>query len=378
MSKTTADVAKLLSASNEQLYDRYINVTLMQEEGGITQASHSYTPGLAQPEAIVEADFMIKTPKAGMKPHIAITGQFVTGENAPTVTLTIYNINENVDTMAYNYAEVEVGYMNSGIHVTFKGQIINCYMAKPNPNGELVVTINCSKITDLYAHGDVVVDFTKDEYTTRELLETAVLGITDTVPALKDQLLYTDYTAIPSDWKEAKFKVIKGKRFFRSAYEVITWLNSLFANYAYPAGFVWGAGGVDADIPTIDGRKKSMPPMKLGFDLQGQLRITGAFSEGGPANVKALSAIMSAFLNGEAATVAAPFNPGIMPGDIVFIDMKYFKTRVNIVGQTRELYKSLGNLWFVTSIQFTFDTMTTNKMTLLVNNLSNKIKASEG
>lgn len=378
MSKTTEDLAKLLSATNEQLYDRYINVKLMQQEDSITQASHSYTPGLEQPEAVIEPDFIIRTPKAGIKPHISISGQFISGENAPTATLTIFNMNENVDTMAYNFAEVEVGYLNSGISTTFKGQIINCYMAKPNPNGELVITINCARITDLYKHGEVVVDLAADSLTTRELIASAVDGIKKAVPELSLQLDEVNYAAIPAKWQSINFDVTRGQRFFRSAYEVITWLNSLFASYAYPTGFTWGAGGVQANVPVTNGVKDALPPMKLGFDSQGFLMITGSYSALGPSNVKALSVIGSAFLSGESATVTAPFNPGIMPGDVIYIDVKYFKTRVNIAGQVRELYKNLGNMWYVLNVQFTFDTMGANKMTLLVNNLSNEITASEG
>jgi hypothetical protein len=95
-------------------------------------------------------------------------------------------------------------------------------------------------------------------------------------------------------------------------------------------------------------------------------------------SVKALYAIGSAFLTStQSATVTAPFNPGILPGEIVFIDSRYFKTRINL-DKVRDAYKSMGNLWYVIQTQFTFSTHTTNTMTLLLNNVRNSINASEG
>ena len=370
MSKTKADVAKLLAASNEQLFDRYVNIKLMQKLGGVTRASHSYTPGLSQPEAVTEDDFVLITPKTGIKPRITVSGQFIADEYVANITVTVHNMSEQIDTMTYNWAEIELGYLNSGIHSTFIGQITNCYMAKPNPNGELVVNVTCASLTDMYTRGDIEIEFESDSVDVKELLSDCFNGIIKAIPDL-DGHLYSDgiFESIDKEWLKHKFFIRKGNRFFRSGFEVITWLNSVFASYAYHTDYAWGAG--EADVKATD----TLPPMKLGFDAQGQLRITGSYADTGPANTKALSAIGSAFLSGEEATVTGPFNPGIMPGDVVYIDVKYFKTRVNIEGQTREMYKSLGNMWSVISMKFTFDTMSTNNMLMQVNNLNNKITA---
>jgi hypothetical protein len=117
--------------------------------------------------------------------------------------------------------------------------------------------------------------------------------------------------------------------------------------------------------------------MRLGFDLEGNLTFTATYSEATPGTTKTISCISSAFLTGEAATITAPFNPDIAPGEVIYVDPKYFKLRVNIA-QVRDMYASLGNLWYVVDMQFTFSTRTTNTMTLRLNNISNKITSGEG
>lgn len=394
MSKTKAQLAKLLSATNEQLFDRYINVTLSQNKPGTAapekpkskvsgntiisptlEEIQKYNSDLTAHENVLK----IKTPKAGIKPHISVAATLIGQSYVHDITVTIYNISEQIDTMEFNWAEVEVGYMNSGVHVTFVGQIISCYMAKPNPNGELVVTIATANMVDLYARGDFEVAYDKDTVTTKELLQTALNAAATKYPKLEGVINNDEiYQSIPEEWLAEKFMVRKATRHYRSVMELLTWLNSLFASYSYQTGFATGAGLA----PIVDDKEKAktvkLPPLKLGFDAQGNLQITGTYAFGAPAATKALSCVGNAFLNGEEATVQAPFNPGILPGDVIFVDIKYFKTRVNMEGVPRELNKSLGNLWKVIDNKFVFDTHRANVMTLRLNNLNNLITAGQG
>jgi hypothetical protein len=152
----------------------------------------------------------------------------------------------------------------------------------------------------------------------------------------------------------------------------------LFASGTYGTGYSRGAGGLitSADAATT---KLNLPPLRLGFNPEGVLTYTNSYSEVSPGTVKALSCIGSAFLTGtDSATVTAPFNPNISPGEVIYIDPKYFKTRVNVTDEMRQKYKSMGNLWYVIEMQFTFSTVTTNTMTLMLNNISNKITVGEG
>lgn len=406
MSKTIAELAQLLGSNNEQLFDRYINFRLTRVKPG--------TPGISRVQANqrtrdnikrslrgeptiaydvetinpdLDDDFVIRCPLSGLKPSITVSATFHVQNTANLITLTVVNMNANIDTMIYNYAEVEVGYINSGIHSTFSGQITNCYMAKPNPNGELVVSIVCADIADIYRRGDFEVAFDKEFVTTTELIQTCVQAIVDKYPDLTTDLLTSlSYSAastgqatnLPGEWLYQTFLVNKSTYRFRSPLECITWLNSLFASGTYNTGFSRGAGGLltSSDVAS---EKLDLPPLRLGFDSQGRLRLTSTYSNVSPGTVKALSCIGSAFLTGTStATVTAPFNPNISPGEVIYINPKYFRTRVNVTEEMRAKYKSMGNLWYVIEIQFTFSTMYANTMTLMLNNINNKIKTGEG
>lgn len=363
MSKSIAQISQLLGASNEQLFDRYINFRLTRDEpNGINSASPD--------------DFQVVCPSYGLKPDITISASLHVQETSHLVTLTVINMNANIDTMAYNWAEIEVGYYNSGIHTSFKGQITNCYMAKPNPNGELVVSVVCAHISDMFAQGDFEVTFLQEKVYTEELVNTCLRQIAIKYPSLAKSLVKELVPTLPGDWKDQFFIMNKATYRFRSPNECIAWLNSLFASYTHDTGYDRGAGGAAGSFNKSE-EKLDLPPMRLGFDLQGNLTFTATYSEATPGTTKTISCIGSAFLTGEAATITAPFNPDIAPGEVIYIDPKYFKLRVNI-SQVREMYASLGNLWYVIDMQFTFSTRTTNTMTLRLNNISNKITSGEG
>ena len=363
MSKTLAQLARLLSATNEQLFDRYIDIKLYRNKP---------VPGAP----IDRSDFAIRTPKTGLKPNITVSGQFLISNTANTINITIYNISANVDTMAYNWVEVDAGYMNSGVHASFIGQITNCYMAKPNPNGELVITAAYADVKDLYALGPFEVSFPSEIMTTDKLINTCMSAVLVKYPKLSESIVMSELTSsMSAAWKLQEFAVGKATRHFRSPMECIAWLNSLFASFTYPTGYDFGPGGA---ISTASINSESLPPLRLGFSTVGRLWCTCSYSESVPYNVKAISAIGSAVLTSTStATITAPFNPNIMPGEVVFIDSRYFKTRLNI-DAVRDEYKNLGNLWYVLQTSFTFSTHTTNTMTLQLVNTTDKITAQEG
>lgn len=399
MSKSIAELAQLLSSSNEQLFDRYISFRLTRNKPGTsgidnaTMQKRMYeklaavaTGGVSRiftAEDILDSnpndDFVIRCPSSGLKPSITVSASFHVQKTANLITLTVVNMNANIDTMAYNYAEIEVGYINSGVHTTFAGQITNCYMAKPNPNGELVVSIVCANIASIYKRGTFEVAFNKATVTTMELIRTCLNKIGETYPELAPDLRSGEILAnTPRDWLAQSFAVNKATYKFRSPLECITWLNSLFASGTYNTGFTRGAGGLlsSTDVATT---KLDLPPLRLGFNYDGQLTLTSTYSHASPGTVKALSYIGSAFLTGtETATVTAPFNPNISPGEVIYIDPKYFKTRVNVTDVMRTKYKNMGNLWYIIEMQFTFSTVSTNTMTLLLNNINNEITVGEG
>lgn len=385
MSKSLQDLARVLAASNEELFDRYINVRLCRKE---TTASSGFSvfsnTSLSKAWEVMNAgvsindlDFQIVCPKSGLKPDITVTGQWLISNTVNNITITIRNIDANIDTMAYNFAQVDMGYYNSGIHISFMGQITNCYMAKPNPNGELVITVVSAPVSSLYAQGDFEVSFATDTVITPELILTCVDAMCKKYPQLTPYCknVVSTIPITKDGWWFQTFTVGKGTRHFRSCMECITWLNSLFATFTIGTGFA--SAGINTIETSAVKLEKALPPLKLGFSHSGDLLCRCSYSEATPMTVKALHAIGSAMLTSENATVTAPFNPDVLPGDVVYIDARYFRTRVN-VDSVREAYKKMGSLWYVIQVQFVFSTSTTNTMTLLLNNIQNKISAREG
>lgn len=364
MSKTLAQFARLLSASNEQLFDRFINLRLCSEK-----------PIAGAPAS--EKDYVIQTPRTGLKPNITVSGQFLVSTTANTVNITVYNINANIDTLAYNWVEVSLGYMNSGLQASFIAQITNCYMAKPNPNGELVITAVYADISNLYALGAFEVNFTEDVLSTTALIQTCLTAMIAQYPALGSSLKPQEVTAsMAAIWRAQKFTVGKATRHFRSPMECIAWLNSLFASFTYPTGYDFGPGGAPGTLS--ENTKRDLPPLRLGFNSLGTLWCTSSYSETSAYNIKSIAAIGSAVLTSTStATVTAPFNPGVMPGEVVFINSKYFKTRITIAS-THKDYENLGNLWYIIQTSFTFSTHTTNTMTLKLVNTLAEISAQAG
>ena len=190
MSKTIAQLARLLGAANEQLFDRYINFRLTRKEP-VGSGPMYDERGFALNNSL---DFQVTCPLTGLKPDITLSATLNVQETSHLVTLTVINMSANIDTMIYNWAEIEVGYYNSGIHTRFKGQITNCYMAKPNPNGELVVSVVCSHISDLFAQGDFEVTFLQEKVPTSELVNTCLNQIVLKVQEIAPFSLPKNYT----------------------------------------------------------------------------------------------------------------------------------------------------------------------------------------
>lgn len=384
MSKKIASLAKFLTAANEQLYDRYINFTLTKDPPLIAGAKGASYIGmgssprgttiLTMPKLSKKNDFKVVTPATGIKPSITLTGEIILENTVNMINLTVQNMNANIDTMAYNYITIEAGYMNSGISMTFSGQITNCYMAKPNPNGELVIGATMAKVSELYSQGNIEVEFPTDSVSTYILVSTCVRAICAKYNKLSSDMVISELAqTLPAKWATQTFDVGKSTRHFRSPFACLAWINSLFASYVYGTGYGRGAGGL---LSTQT--KSDLPPLRLGFDTKGTLKFTSSYNVAKPSCLKSLSCIGSAVLTStDSATVTAPFNPGIAPGDIVFIDSKYFKTRINIQA-VRQDYADMGNLWYVISNKFTFSTQTANMMTLNLVNINNDITAQEG
>lgn len=361
MSKSFADIAKLLSPTNNQLFDRYINVRLATE--------NTDTPG--------PNDIIFKTPLTGQKPNITVSGTMNAGDVINNFTVTVYNIDSSIDFNLYGYIEVEAGYLKSGFAAKFRGMVTNCYMAKPNPNGELVISGATADMGLIATQSNIEVKFTQGFVTVDQLAVDFCVAISNAT----GKVLTVDTTNIPSVWKGQRFSVGKHTYHFHSCMEALNWLNNTFLACSRSAKFESDRGAGSKTIGAsaagaLDA--SSLPPLCMYFSSQDptKLIVQGMYTNAEAVPVlKSLANISNAYIIGEAATVSAPWNPQITVNDYIFVDTKYFKTRVNVTAKQffSNYLKSLSCFWKVNQVQFTFSTFTTNNATYQIINLKNKI-----
>lgn len=326
-----SDITDILTPPNSQLRDRFVNIKLSKTGGYLID---SYD------------DIIINTPIVGMKPDITVSGTLQLGENITTITVTLVNIDGDIDFNQYNYITVSMGYMSSGFSRAFYGEIINIYMAKPNPNGELVITMANADLISMNKTNRIKLQFNNDYVTYKSMLT-------------QFQILNPGHSitigSIPAEWETVTMFVGKAVYTFENMMEVVHWMNNMFMSVK--------------DVKPI---LLHIAPVNDGKSTR--LFLSGMYAKNEFTPVlKTLSCISSAFMAGtEYATVTAPWNPEISPGEFINIDTKYFKTRVNVAKFAASALEAQSNIWQVTNVQFTFSTRTTNTMTVQLTNVNNK------
>lgn len=345
MSKKFSAIAKMLAPAPEVLFDRYINVTFRQNNWSSS-----------------EEDFKIKTPITGMKPDVTVSLGASAEDIVYTVTVTIRNINADFDYNMYGYAEVEMGYLSSGYNFTFHGQIINCYMAKPNPNGELILTLASADASMMLAEGNFEVNFeNKTKVTVEDFFKTCVKSF--------DSSVQTE-VSLPPEWKSVNLDINGACYYFNSFMDCTAWMNSVFVGYVRNTAFDKSSKiALSSALNAVQ-----LPIIAVTIDAFGQkIMLKPIVATDTKPTLVTLTNIGSAYYMGaSAATVTCPFNPAVRPGATVYIDTKYFKTRVSTTLDTKfkKAMENQSSLWTVNTMNVTFSTYTTNTMTLQLSNIS--------
>lgn len=358
MSKSLSQVLSMFANGAGILYDRFINVTLMHQ--GSTKIT-SLRSVVSMVTEGVSGQFRITTPVTGQKPNITVSASMSAQETVHSITITIYNMEANIDFNEYNAVEVELGYM-SGQATKFKGEIINIYMAKPNPNGELVITCANAKLVDATSVSNFKVTFPVTTCNFSTFIRTIELAIKQPI----------NIQEVPVSWLTKQFTVNKATYQFNSVMSLITWLNSLFMSLAMNEGKGAVSSAIRSGLKKLTASGGGLPPLFAHVSEDG-IVIKGSYKNNSlkPA-FKALSNISSAYMSGDSVgVVSAPYNPEIEIGDFVYVNPKYFKTRIaNIVAFNKG---TIYSVWCVDKLNFTFSTYTTNTMTLTMVNVQNDI-----
>lgn len=359
MSKSLSEVLALFAEGTGELYDRFINVTLMHQ-GTASVISLRNAVSLISTGSNGNM-FRINTPVTGQKPNITVSASMSAQETVHSITITIYNMEANIDFNEFNAVEVELGYM-SGQATKFKGEIINIYMAKPNPNGELVITCANAKLVDATSVNNFKVTFPVNTCNFNTFIRTIELAIKQPI----------NVQEVPAAWLAKQFTVNKATYQFSSILSLVTWLNSLFMSLAMNDGKGAVSSAIRSGLKKLTATGDGLPPLFVHVSESG-IVIKGSYKNNSlkPA-FKALSNISSAYMSGDSVgVVTAPYNPEIEIGDFVYVNPKYFKTRIaNIVAFNKG---NIYSVWCVNKLNFTFSTYTANTMTLTMVNVQNDI-----
>jgi hypothetical protein len=263
----------------------------------------------------VTGKFRIETPRAGVKPHIAVSAKFIPFMRTSEVTLSIKNVEIDVNINQFTFMRVRMGYFN-GPSVMFRGAIMNSYVENPNPNGNTVFQMLATGILE--------------DMLSQSAITAAAFGPTYWIKGLETICAALYFPLDRSHFHHAYDKIPlmdepKKRLTFTSKKAVIDYFQDA-ANVLFP--------------------QYGLRPPTISLNAE---TITVTSNDNGVilTNVKEvaqeLDMIKTASFTGGGIMIKAPYNPFITPLSYFHIDPKYFRGRFhsqnmrtaqNILGST--------------------------------------------
>lgn len=319
------------------LYDRLISATFYREIGNDITAIN------------IPAEYM------GYKPAINLRVTMIPDNICfqMTVTLTNAAIVKNTDIRTFLYMSITAGYR--GFQKTFTGPIFSSYIAKPNPDGEVVfegIAVGTVGL-DLFKQRPYRVQF-HSAATVLDVVEAVAdgIGVHYNVDNVESQLLYTKLD-FPQSTKTAE-----------NAYAVLNWLQQMLNNYCQ-----WAKENNSAEWMQRLGNpyllyvffeddtiylKQTNKPVNAGSLLGGK-------------NFVDLSLIKNAAFSGPALTVSAPYNPRVSPGEIIHMDPVYFRGGTGLLNiMEKSIFNPDEGFYRVLKMDVNFSSVgSTNEMSIM-------------
>ena len=245
-------------AINLNLYNRIINLKIYRENN---------------------KPLLITCPTKGRKPKIELSGNLYANGDIPAFNLTIKNLYLDLKDDVYTKIEVEAGY--DGCTAKLEGSIITIYQEEPGPEGTTYIQCGESSMSD-WLDAYVNVEFTKGTY-----LAQALAKITKGMD-LKGIRMGDKATnlSLPEDFSHtgtARDAFIKLKKIFQNNYLVIFARNNILTALCL----------TESDYINVHTLKYMSAPLQFN---------TGGDSSGT-----------------YYATVSAPWDPSLQPGDMLII-----------------------------------------------------------
>jgi len=274
-----------------KLFDKFIDLEFTVEEP--TTAVATAVPYLKNSTTTKKISF--RTPKTGPKPNIAMYVNFLQGANNSDLTIKITNFYSEIDIQYYRYMKVVAGYMGS-TPVTLGGEIWNCYVEKPNPEGVTIFQCVLGTISDLYNKTS------EGPYDVQIMPDTVLTTLTKIAESLE---LKQEFS-LPQAWLGVQYTDTESTETWSNALDMRTKVNKKLSDMAVAL---------------------SLPHLYMST-TSSTFTVFALTEESVNDTTIILDKISTAYLMGGNIIVKAPWNPQLLVTGLFKMDTKFFRGRM--------------------------------------------------
>lgn len=305
----------------QNLFNKFIDIEFTKEQvvvNPLTGREKTITPKIS-----------FLCPTTGVKPNITISGRMLPDNKVSELNVRVVNFIEDIDLSVYKYIGIRAGYRN-GPSKYMSGQIRNCYIEKPNPEGTTVFQCVLGNLETKNYEKEVTFTFLKGG----DILFTQLFN---TVAAACDMKLNI---SVPKEWQSEKCKIAGKTYTFKSISTCMTWLKNIADTHC---------------------RNNKLPALVFSYVGENGLMITGTVENTTNVGIETviLDQISSAIYWGGFMSIKAPWNPLVTTMTKIQMPSTFFRGRMG------SMYVTRSNTDFtVNEVEFTFSTKEENSMTI--------------
>lgn len=345
--------------TKDVLFDRIIGFRLCQSSLKYTDDEEviDETTGVKSKVIKQMPDAVYSCPSTGEKPNISLQFSMLPGSYTNAVTLSVSNFYTTHDICSYKYIVITAGYRGRNkkgteLTRTFRGEIINAYIASPNPNGTFVIQCALASFIDFNAQ------WLNQEYNQDDLGVTCGSILTNILRLTQERIpqITMDLSELPEYWINYQLQPEKFQVNFTSVADMLSQVNS-WLQQAYR---------VEHD----QNLNAEFSPISLVLD-DNRIRVYADENATSTSDIKTVTLVKQAYIEGDHGIIDAPWNPSIHVGDIVYVPKRFFRSRILMSYFDTSANFQL-DLWRVYKIEVNFATTgTTNSMRLQLINVRN-------
>lgn len=303
------------------------------------------------------ATMNISCPLNGPKPDISVRLSMLPGLLCHEVTLTIVNLNAEIDITKFREMEITAGYAVTGFRdleisnkltytepnneqlTTFVCPIFSSYIESPNPNGRTVFKgITVGNIQKQLTPNKVGIVFREDTVRLEDLCMRVITGL-----GLRVEINW------PENIRNITLTMSKQQFIGKSGYAIINWLFSRLSELSQGSNPV-----IPNDRPILVSWENDT--IRLGY--------AGYSSNSKILDVVDLTRVTAVSLQGGTMVVKAPWNPRIVPGAVFRMEARYFRGRMSPNDALSQLLSS-QDMYSVITVDLSFSTTADNEMSVL-------------